>query len=74
MVLAEDLRQAVLQAALQGRLTEQLETDSNVDEMLKNIQKEKEKLIADKKIKKRSRCRRFRKKRFRLIFLKAGDG
>lgn len=52
MVLAEDLRQAVLQAALQGRLTEQLETDSNVDEMLKNIQKEKEKLIADKKIKK----------------------
>lgn len=52
MVLAEDLRQAVLKAALQGRLTEQLETDSNVDEMLENIQKEKEKLIADKKIKK----------------------
>ena len=37
MVLAEDLRQAVLQAALQGKLTEQLETDSDVDEMLKNI-------------------------------------
>ena len=52
MVLAEDLRQAVLQAALQGKLTEQLETDSNVDEMLINIKKEKEKLIADKKIKK----------------------
>lgn len=52
MVLAEDLRQAVLQAALQGKLTEQLETDSNVDEMLENIQSEKEKLIAEKKIKK----------------------
>ncbi len=52
MVLAEDLRQAVLQAALQGKLTEQLDTDSDVDEMLKNIQKEKEKLVADKKIKK----------------------
>ena len=52
MVLAEDLRQAVLQAALQGKLTEQLETDSDVDEMLKNIQKEKARLIADKKIKK----------------------
>lgn len=52
MVLAEDLRQAVLQAALQGKLTEQLETDSNVDEMLENIQSEKEKIIVDKKIKK----------------------
>lgn len=52
MVLAEDLRQAVLQAALQGKLTKQLETDSDVDELLTNIQAEKEKLIADKKIKK----------------------
>ncbi|MCM1144418.1 MAG: restriction endonuclease subunit S [Blautia sp.] len=52
MVLAEDLRQAVLQAALQGKLTKQLDTDSSVDEMLDNIQKEKEKLIAEKKIKK----------------------
>ena len=52
MVLAEDLRQAVLQAALQGKLPEQLETDSNVDEMLINIQAEKKKLIAEKKIKK----------------------
>lgn len=52
MVLAEDLRQAVLQAALQGKLTDQLDTDSNVDEMLENIQSEKEKIIVDKKIKK----------------------
>lgn len=48
MVLAEDLRQAVLQAALQGNLAEQLETDSDVDEMLINIQKEK-KLLFNKK-------------------------
>lgn len=52
MILAEDLRQAVLQAALQGKLTEQLATDSDVDEMLVNIQTEKEKLIANKQIKK----------------------
>jgi type I restriction enzyme S subunit len=52
MVLAEGLRQAVLQAALQGKLTEQLETDSNVDELLVNIRSEREKLIAEKKIKK----------------------
>lgn len=52
MVLAEDLRQAVLQAALQGKLTEQFETDSDVDKMLISIQAEKKKLIAEKKIKK----------------------
>ncbi len=52
MVLAEDLRQAVLQAALQGKLTEQLDTDSNVDEMLESIHKEKEEWIVQKKIKK----------------------
>ncbi|MCM1414714.1 MAG: restriction endonuclease subunit S [bacterium] len=33
-------------------MTERLDTDSNVDEMLKNIQEEKEKLVAGKKIKK----------------------
>ena len=52
MVLAEDLRQAVLQAALQGKLTERLETDSDVDDLLESIQKEKEELVAQKKIKK----------------------
>lgn len=51
MVLAEDLRQAVLQAALQGKLTEQLETDSDVDEMLVNIQNDKEARITNGYIK-----------------------
>lgn len=43
MVLAQDLRDAVLQAALQGKLTKQLETDSSVElqsvdnEILDNI-------------------------------------
>ncbi len=49
MVLAEELRQAVLQAALQGKLTEQLDTDSDVDEMLENILKEKKNLLNEKK-------------------------
>lgn len=52
MVLAQDLRDAVLQAALQGKLTKQLETDSSVDEMLENIKEEKKQLIKEKKIKK----------------------
>lgn len=52
MVLAEDLRKAVMQAAIQGKLTEQLDTDSSVDELLNNIKAEKEQLIKAKKIRK----------------------
>ncbi len=45
MVLAEDLRQAVIQQAIQGRLTKQLQTDSSVDVLLKEIAQEKAKFI-----------------------------
>lgn len=48
MVLADDLRKAVLQTALQGKLTQQLPEDSNVDELLKRIKEEKE-LLAERK-------------------------
>ena len=37
---------------MQGQLTEQLESDSSVDELLEANRKEKEELIAQKKIKK----------------------
>lgn len=52
MKLAEDLKKAVLQAAMQGKLTKQLETDSSVDELLKKIADEKAILIEEGKIKK----------------------
>lgn len=52
MKLAEDLKKAVLQTAMQGKLTKQLESDSCVDELLKKIAEEKAKLIAEGKIKK----------------------
>lgn len=48
----EDMKAAILQAAMEGKLTEQLESDSSVDELLKSIQQEKELLIKEKKIKK----------------------
>ncbi len=51
MVLAQDLRNAVLQAALQGKLTKQLEKDSSVDEMLKAILEDKNARIEKKEIK-----------------------
>lgn len=44
MVLAQALRDAVLQAALQGKLTEQLESDSKVSDLLKNIEECREQI------------------------------
>ena len=52
MTICEELRQAVLQAAIQGKLTEQREEDGTAEELLEEIRKEKEKLIKDGKIKK----------------------
>ena len=51
-VFPADMKAAVLQAAMQGKLTEQLETDSSVDDLLEDIKKEREKLVAEGKIKK----------------------
>ncbi len=48
----DKLKKSLLQAAIQGKLTEQLSTDDNVDDLLAEIRKEKEKLIKEKKIKK----------------------
>lgn len=52
MSFAQDLRASVLQAAMQGELTEQLETDTPVSELLADIKAEKDRLISEKKIKK----------------------
>lgn len=46
------LRQAILQQAVEGRLCEQDPTDEPASVLLKKIKAEKEKLIAEKKIKK----------------------
>ena len=51
-MLADKLRKAVLQAALQGNLTKQLPTDGNAADLVAEIKKEKERLIKEKKIKK----------------------
>lgn len=51
-VLANELKDAVLQAAMQGKLTKQLESDSSVNMLLDSINKEKEQFIKDKKRKK----------------------
>lgn len=50
--ICEDLRKAVLQAAIQGKLTEQLESDGNAETLYAEIQQEKQKLIKEGTIKK----------------------
>lgn len=51
-VLVKELRDAVLQAAITGKLTEHLECDADVIELLKNCKKDKETAIKDGKFRK----------------------
>ena len=50
-MFADRLKKSLLQAAIQGQLTEQLPTDGNARDLLRKIRAEKTKLIATKKIK-----------------------
>ena len=54
MMIADELRKSILQAAIQGKLTEQLPTDGDARELLEKIRAEKQRLIKEKKIKKES--------------------
>ena len=51
-MIAESLKKALLQAAIQGKLTEQLPEDGDARDLLREIQKEKARLIKEGKIKK----------------------
>ena len=50
-MIADKLKKSILQAAIQGKLTQQLPTDGDAIDLLKQIRAEKNKLIANKKIK-----------------------
>lgn len=49
---SDKLRKSILQQAIQGKLTEQLQTDGDARDLLEKIRADKAKLIADGKIKK----------------------
>jgi type I restriction enzyme, S subunit len=51
-MIADKLRQAILQAAIQGKLTKQLKSDGTAKDLLAKIQAEKFQLIKEGKIKK----------------------
>lgn len=48
MLLAEDLKKAVLQAAMQGKLTKRLDSDSNVEDLISRFKEEKALLVEKK--------------------------
>lgn len=48
----DDIKASLLQAAMQGKLTKQLPEDGSAEDLLEEIKAEKEKLIAEGKIKK----------------------
>ena len=50
--ICDDLRKSVLQAAIQGRLTQQLPEDGSAEDLYNEIQNEKQRLIKEGKIKK----------------------
>ena len=49
---AQDLKNSILQLAVQGKLVEQRPEEGTAKELLEQIKAEKEKLIKEKKIKK----------------------
>ena len=49
---AQDLKNSILQLAIQGKLVEQREEEGTAKELIEKIQAEKEQLIKEKKIKK----------------------
>lgn len=49
---AQDLKNSILQLAIQGKLVEQRQEEGNAKELIKEIKAEKERLIKEKKIKK----------------------
>lgn len=63
----KDMRDSLLQAAIQGKLTNHYDTDTSIKETLKQVSKEKERLIMSKKIGKEkpfSKARKFSKTPF----------
>ena len=50
-MIADKLKKSILHAAIQGKLTQQLSTDGDANDLINQIRAEKSKLIADKKIK-----------------------
>lgn len=69
-----DMQKSILQMAIQGKLVPQLPEEGTSEELVQQIQAEKQALIKAGKIKKENRCPKLQRTKFRLIFRKAGNG
>jgi restriction endonuclease S subunit len=74
LALVKELRQAYLREAMQGKLARQDSTDDPAEILLEKIKAEKEKLAAEKKIKRDKSLPPLTRKKFRLKFLQIGLG
>ena len=73
-MFADRLKKSLLQAAIQGQLTEQLPTDGDARDLLRKIRAEKTKLIAEKKLRLKNPCRLSPMTKFLSTFRRAGAG
>ena len=70
----EDMKKSILQYAIQGKLVEQSPEEGTGEELYRQIQTEKQRLIKGGKIKKESHCLKLQRTRFLLIFRRIGSG
>ena len=73
-MIAEKLRKAVLQAAMQGKLTEQLPEDGNARDLLRDLLKKKGTLIKQESTKEESPSLIAMRERYHLKCPRIGSG
>lgn len=70
----EDMKKSLLQYAIQGKLVEQRPEEGTAEELFARIQEEKQRLIAEKKIKKEKPLPKSPRTKSLLIFQRVGSG
>jgi len=70
----DQLKQTILQLAIMGRLVNQDSNDEPASELIKRIEKEKERLVKEGKLKNNLLCPKSVIKNSRLLYQLAGDG
>ena len=71
---AQDLKNSILQLAVQGKLVEQRAEEGTARELLEQIAAEKAQLIKEGKIKKEKPLQRLLRRRYLLKFRRLGSG
>ena len=70
----EQLKASILQYAIQGKLVEQRPEEGTGEELYQQMQTDKQTLIREKKIKKKSLYQTLSTMKFLLMFRKVGNG